>query len=70
MWCVLGEEEKYLQVGITKGKEPLAKPRRRYKTINNLKSTVWEGKDWIHRGQDKDNWKNSCENGHEPLGSM
>jgi len=40
------------------------------KGLNNLKEIVWDVKDWIHRAEDKNNWRNSYEHGNEPLGTM
>jgi hypothetical protein len=45
-------------VGKPEGKRPLRRPRRRWEdNINirmDLRETVWEGVDWIHQAQDRD----------------
>jgi hypothetical protein len=46
-------------VGKSDGKRPLARPRRRCE--NNTKMDVtevgWGGINWIHLGQDRDQWR-------------
>jgi hypothetical protein len=43
-------------VGKSDGKRPLGRPRRRweYNIIKDLRETEWEGVDWIHVAQDRD----------------
>jgi hypothetical protein len=45
-------------VGKPEGKKPLGRPRRRREDNirMDLKETGWEGVDWIHLAQDKDQW--------------
>jgi hypothetical protein len=46
-------------VGKIGGKRPLVRPRRRWQ--NNisldLRERGWEGEDWMHLDQDKDQWR-------------
>jgi hypothetical protein len=46
-------------VGKPEGKRPLGEPRHRW--VNNirinLRETGWEGLDWVHLTQDRDQWK-------------
>jgi hypothetical protein len=42
-------------VGKSEGKRPLGRPRRRCEDIRtDLRETGWEGVDWIHLTQDRD----------------
>jgi len=45
-------------VGKPTGKRPLGKPRRRWEdNIRiDLREIGWEGVDWIHLAQDRDQW--------------
>jgi hypothetical protein len=45
-------------VGKPEGKRPLGRYGHRWKDNirMNLKETGWEGVDWIHLGQDRDQW--------------
>jgi len=44
-------------IGNPEGKRPLVRPRRIWKDIRmDLKETGWEGVDWIHLAQDRDQW--------------
>jgi hypothetical protein len=40
---------------------------------DNIKITLreigWEGVEWIHLAQDRDQWRDSCQRGNEPSGS-
>jgi hypothetical protein len=46
-------------VGIPEGKRPLGRPRRRW--VNNIKMDLrdieWDGIDWIHLAQNRDQWR-------------
>jgi hypothetical protein len=46
-------------VGKPKGKRPLGRPRRRW--VDNIKMDLigigWDGMDWIHLTQDRDQWR-------------
>jgi hypothetical protein len=46
-------------VGKPEGKRPLGRPRRRW--VDNIKidlrETGWDGMDWIHMAQDRDQWR-------------
>jgi hypothetical protein len=46
-------------VGKPEGKRPLGRPRRRW--VDNIKIDLreigWDGVDWIHLVQDRDQWK-------------
>jgi hypothetical protein len=46
-------------VGNPKGKKPLGRPRRRW--VDNMKMDLreigWDGMDWIHLAQDRDQWR-------------
>jgi hypothetical protein len=46
-------------VGKCEGKKPLGRPRRRREgTIRmDLTEIGWEGMDWIHLAQDRDQWR-------------
>jgi hypothetical protein len=46
-------------IGKREGKRPLEKPRRRWEDNirMDLKETVWQGVDWMHLAQDKDQWR-------------
>jgi hypothetical protein len=54
-------EKKFIQdfVGKSEGKRPLGRPRRRwYDNIRtDLREIGWEGVDWIHLVQDRDQWQ-------------
>jgi hypothetical protein len=48
-------------VGKPEGKRPLGRPRSRLEDNNNkmdLKEIWWEGVDWMHLVQDRDQWRN------------
>jgi hypothetical protein len=64
-------------VGKPEGNRPLGRPRRRW--VNNIKidlrGTGWDGMDWIHLAQDRDQWRaggleGSCEHSSGPSGSV
>jgi hypothetical protein len=57
-------------VGNPKGNRPLGRPKRRWKnnTKINFKEIEYEGVDWIHLAQDKDQVAGSCEYSNEPSG--
>jgi hypothetical protein len=46
-------------VGKPEGKKPLGRPRRR--RVNNIKINLreirWDGIEWIHLAQDRDQWR-------------
>jgi hypothetical protein len=46
-------------VGNPEGKRPLGRPRRRW--VDNIKmylrETGWDGRDWVHLVQDRDQWR-------------
>jgi hypothetical protein len=46
-------------VGKLEGKRPLGGPRRRY--VDNIKMNLreigWDGMDWIHLAQGRDQWR-------------
>jgi hypothetical protein len=46
-------------VGKPEGKRPLGRPRRRWE--DNIRMDLgeigWEGVDWIHLAQDRDQWR-------------
>jgi hypothetical protein len=46
-------------VGKPEGKRPLGRPRRRWvDTIEmDLREIGWDGMDWIHLAQDRDQWR-------------
>jgi len=46
-------------VGKLEGKRPLGKPRHRWEgnIIMGLREIDWEGMDWIHLVQDRDQWR-------------
>jgi hypothetical protein len=47
----------YTLVGKAEGKRPLGTPRRRWKYIRmDVREIGWEGADWIHLAQDRDQW--------------
>jgi hypothetical protein len=45
-------------VGKPEGKRPLRRPRCRWEdnVIMNLRETCWEGVDWFHLAQNRDQW--------------
>jgi hypothetical protein len=45
-------------VGKTEGKKPLGRPRHRWEdnTRMNVKEIAWEGVNWIHLAQDRNQW--------------
>jgi hypothetical protein len=44
-------------VGKSEGKRPLGRPRHRWEDIRmNLREIGWEGVDWMHLTQDRDQW--------------
>jgi hypothetical protein len=46
-------------VGISEGKRPLGRPRRRW--VDNIKTDLreigWDGMDWIGVAEDRDQWR-------------
>jgi hypothetical protein len=46
-------------VGKPEGKRPLERPTRRW--VDNIKMDLgeigWDGRDWIERAQDRDQWR-------------
>jgi hypothetical protein len=46
-------------MGKPEGKRPLGRPRRRW--MDNIKTDLreieWDGVDWIHMAQDRDQWR-------------
>jgi hypothetical protein len=46
-------------VGTPDGKTPLGRPRRKWmdNTKMDLREIGWDGVDWIHMTQDRDQWK-------------
>jgi hypothetical protein len=46
-------------VGKPEGKRPLGRPRRRWddNIRKDLQEIRWEGVDWIHLAQDRDQWR-------------
>ena len=59
-------------VGKPEGMRPLGRPRRRWE--DNIKMDLQEvgcgGMDWIVLAQDRYRWRELCECGNEPLGSI
>jgi hypothetical protein len=59
-------------VGKPEGKRPLGRPRRGW--VDHIKMDLggieWDGMDWIHLAQDRDQWRACCEHGNEPSGSI
>jgi hypothetical protein len=57
-----------ISVGKPEGKRSIGRPRCRW--VNNIKidlrGTGWSGMDWIDLGQDRDQWRGSCEHCDEP----
>jgi hypothetical protein len=49
----------YILVGGHEGKRPLGRPRRGRDDIirMDLRETAWEGVDWFHLAQDRDQWR-------------
>jgi hypothetical protein len=45
-------------IGKPEGKRPLGRPRRRWEDDNRIdpKKIGWEGVDWMHLIQDRDQW--------------
>jgi hypothetical protein len=66
--------ERYIQGFGEKpeGKRPLERQRRRWE--DNIKMGLQEmvcgGMDWIELAQDRGNWRDACECGNEPSGSI
>jgi hypothetical protein len=56
----------------SEGKTPLGKSRWGCENIItlNLREITWEGVDWMHLAQDRDQWGGSCEHGRELSGSI
>jgi hypothetical protein len=54
----MSDSYKILVVNV-EGKRPLGRPRRRWEVINSmtLGKMLWEGVDWIHLSQDRDQWR-------------
>jgi hypothetical protein len=46
-------------VGKPEGKRPLGRPRRRWEDNIKLDLTEigWDGMDWLHLAQDRDQWR-------------
>jgi hypothetical protein len=46
----------YILDGKPEGKRPFERPRRRWENVitMDLKEIEWEGMDWIHLAQDRD----------------
>jgi len=58
-------------VGGLEEKIPLRRPRHRWEgnIRMDLREVEWEGVDWIHLAQDRDQWW-VLEHGNEPSGSI
>ena len=58
--------------GKPEGKRPLGRLRRRW--VDNIRIDLQEVgcgyMDWIGLAQDRDRWRNACECGNEPSGSV
>jgi hypothetical protein len=48
----------------------LGRPRRRWEDNirMSLREIVWEGVDWMHVAQDRNQWRGPCENSDKPSG--
>jgi hypothetical protein len=48
-----------LLVGKPEGKRPIGRPRRRWvdSTKIDLREIRWDGMDWIHLAQNRDQWR-------------
>jgi hypothetical protein len=59
-------------VGKPKGKRPLGRPRCRW--VDSIKidlgELLWDGMDWIDLAQGRDQWRDFCEHGNGPSGSI
>jgi hypothetical protein len=58
-------------VGRPEGRRPLGRPRRRWE--DNIKMDLHDvgwGMNWIELAQDRDRWRDLCECGNEPSGSI
>ena len=70
----IGEERGVYRVlvGKPEGRRPLGRPRRRW--VDNIRMDLLEVgcryMDWIGLAQDRDSWRNRCECGNEPSGSV
>jgi hypothetical protein len=56
----MGEINAYnILVGRPEGKRPLGRPSRRWEhnSTTDLMEIGWEGVDWIHVAQDRDQWR-------------
>jgi hypothetical protein len=55
-----------------RGRKPLGRPRRRWKDNIRmyLRKVVWDGVDWIHVTQDRDQWRAVVEDGNVTSGSI
>jgi hypothetical protein len=57
----MGEKRNSYRILVRKpeGKRPLGRPRRRW--VDNIKMDLrergWDGTDWIHLAQDRDQWR-------------
>jgi hypothetical protein len=53
------KERKEVLFRKSEGKRPLGRPRRRWEdNIKiNLREIGWEGVDWMHLDQDRDQWR-------------
>jgi hypothetical protein len=56
----MGETKNIYKISVRKpeGKRPLRRTRRRWENNTRmvLREIRWEGVDWMHRDQDKDQW--------------
>jgi hypothetical protein len=56
-----GRDEKCINILVEKpeGKRPLGRPRRRWEhnIRMDLREIRWEGVDWMHLAQDRDQWR-------------
>jgi hypothetical protein len=71
--CIVEMRNAY-RILVRKPEKKILFGRHRHRQEDNIKMDLremgYEGVDWIHLAQDRDQWWGSCEHDNEPSGSI